>query len=315
MEDYFKSIGGNAVSPLFGNVILDRKGADDSLAHGMGRNKAVAYAAVKEVIENGVLVDTHTNHKGRGYDTAVIAAPISIGGERYICLAVVRRNANENRFYLHEVTAQKNLRNDAFVTNLAQKPASMGDLANILQNIVSASDDVSKVVDENGEPKILEHSTWNDGFYTFDIERLGESSGDEGVYGAGFYFGNVGHTQLYGDRAIQVYLDMKNPMNLPDSNAMEFFDYLVDNFDKEGLRDIVVKGNGKTATMGKVVDTIKEIQANYDNGEYAELIESIREIWSSPEDRVVEQKTNQLKLLLQQTISIFTTIMAMIISQ
>lgn len=41
VEDYFKSIGGNAVSPLFGNVILDRKGADDSLAHGMGRNKAV----------------------------------------------------------------------------------------------------------------------------------------------------------------------------------------------------------------------------------------------------------------------------------
>ena len=38
---------------MFGDVILDRGGADDSLAHGMGRNKAIAYGAVKEVIEKG----------------------------------------------------------------------------------------------------------------------------------------------------------------------------------------------------------------------------------------------------------------------
>lgn len=149
VEAYFASIGGKAVSPLFGDVILDRKGADDSLSHGMGRNKAIAYAAVKETIENGVLVDAHTNHKERGYDTAIIAAPIEINGERYVCMVVVKRNANENRFYLHEVTAEKNLRNDAFVTNSAQKPASVGDIAKVLQNIVSASDNVSKVLDES----------------------------------------------------------------------------------------------------------------------------------------------------------------------
>ena len=152
VAEYFEKNGGKAISPFLGEVILDKNGADDSLSHGMGRNKAIAYSAVKEVIENGVLVDSHTNHKGRGYGTAIIAAPIEISGERYVCLVVVRRNANENRFYLHEVTPQKNLRNDAFVTNLAQKPASLGDMAKILYEIADSKQNSLNNINENGEP-------------------------------------------------------------------------------------------------------------------------------------------------------------------
>lgn len=153
----------------------------------------------------------------------------------------------------------------------------------------SNPDNASKIVDANGEPMVVEHSTWNEDFYTFDIERLGESSGDEGLYGAGFYFGNVGHTQLYGDRAIRVYLDAKNPLVLPEDNIMKSFDYLVENFDKEGLRDIVVKNGKKSATLGKIIDVIKEVQAANANGEYDELIEQMKQYWSGAEDRVIEQ--------------------------
>ena len=46
--------------------------------------------------------------------------------------------------------AQKNLPPDAFVTNLAQKPAPKGDRAKVLQNIIPANDNVSKVVASNG---------------------------------------------------------------------------------------------------------------------------------------------------------------------
>jgi hypothetical protein len=56
---------------------------------------------------------------------------------------------------------------------LAQKPTSIGDLANILQNIVNASDDVSKVVDENGEPKKATHGT-SALIYEFDKATQGE---------------------------------------------------------------------------------------------------------------------------------------------
>lgn len=54
VEKYFNSIEGKAVSLLFGDVILERNGADDRLAYGMGRKKAIAYAAIKRVIEKGV---------------------------------------------------------------------------------------------------------------------------------------------------------------------------------------------------------------------------------------------------------------------
>ena len=161
VEEYFDTIGNKATSPLFGDVILDRGGADDSLAHGMGRNKAIAYAAVKDVIENGVLIDYHTNHKGRGYNSAVISAPIEIGGERFVCNVVIHKNLVNNKFYLHEVT-QKNLLDEVFLANLAQKPTSSGDLAKVLQNIVTTKSEASKIVDENGEPMVVYHgSYWN----------------------------------------------------------------------------------------------------------------------------------------------------------
>ena len=157
--DFFAHIGGKAVSPVFGDVVLDKDGADDSLSHGMGRNKAISYAAVKDVIEKGIVIDTELNHKQRGYNTAVIAAPISIKGEDYVCCVVIRRNKNGNRFYLHEVTAIKKLHDDAFVTNSAQKPASRGAIAKLLQEIVNSKDNSSKVVDENGEPLVVYHGS------------------------------------------------------------------------------------------------------------------------------------------------------------
>ena len=76
VAEFFEQLGGVAHSPLLGDVKLDKKGADDSFAHGMGRLKAVAYGAVKDVIENGVIIDTDRNHKGRGYDSHVIAGKL-----------------------------------------------------------------------------------------------------------------------------------------------------------------------------------------------------------------------------------------------
>ena len=210
--DYFNSIGNKAVSPILGEVVLDERGAEDSLAHGMGRNKAIAYAAVKDVIENGILVDSHINHKGRGYNTAILAEPIEIGGERYACLVAVRRSTKTNRFYLHEVTAEKNLLDGVFVTNLAQKPTPSGDIAKVLQEIVTAKES-TKVVDENGEPLVMYHTTPNE-FTVFDKNRI-NTSGHGKYIGYGFNFAS--HQTSYGDNVMKVYLDAKKPLR---SNAL-----------------------------------------------------------------------------------------------
>lgn len=155
VEKYFSSFGNTVSSPFFGNVILDREGADSSLAHGMGRLKAVAYAGVKDVIENGVIIDADCNHKERGYNSFIVAAPIKINDENYICEVVLKQNLKETKFYLHEVTEQKKILERAFVTNSAQKPAHQGTILSILNKALDVNDKVICPMNENGEPNKL----------------------------------------------------------------------------------------------------------------------------------------------------------------
>ena len=153
VEQYFNEMNNSVESPFFGKVVLDREGADDSLSHGMGRLKAVAYAGVPNVIKNGVIIDSDLNHKDRGYNSYVIAAPIKIADKNYICEVVLKQNKQENRFYLHEVTEQKKFLERAFVTNPAQKPAHQGTLSNILEKTVSVNYEISCPMGINGEPE------------------------------------------------------------------------------------------------------------------------------------------------------------------
>jgi len=173
----------------------------------MGRNKAIAYAAVKDVIEHGMLGEFHENHKGRGYSTAHILAPITINGERYICSVILRKNKNSNHFYLHEVNSQKNLQDEAFITNLAQKPASPGEVANVIRKIASTKDS-SKIVDENGEPLVVYHGSGESEFNVF-----GNRSD------IGFHFGNYDQAMMRNYMTVDYegvirpfFLDIKNPL-------------------------------------------------------------------------------------------------------
>ena len=107
VTQFFDSIGNSVETRQIGTVILDRRSAKSDIAHGIGRKKAAAFTAVPDVLRNGSVIDFQENWKGRNYDTAVVAAPVEISGERYILGAVVTRRAGETRFYVHEVLAQK----------------------------------------------------------------------------------------------------------------------------------------------------------------------------------------------------------------
>jgi len=54
--DLFRQQGGKARHPQIGEVLLDARAVRDSSGHGMSPYKAAAFAAVKDVIEQGVLV-------------------------------------------------------------------------------------------------------------------------------------------------------------------------------------------------------------------------------------------------------------------
>ncbi len=107
VSTFFDGIGNMVYNPQLGDCTLNRRGVKDDIAHGIGRKKAAAFAAVPAILEKGKVIDYQQNWKGRNYDTAVVAAPISIADERYLAGVVLLRENDENRFYVHEVLIEK----------------------------------------------------------------------------------------------------------------------------------------------------------------------------------------------------------------
>lgn len=104
--EFFRSFGNKVTRQGLGDVRLDEKGIKSSMAHGIGRRKAAAFAAVPHVIQFGQEIDAQTNWKNRGYDTRVFAAPITVGGTETNYIAAVVTQGDDNRYYLHEVLDQ-----------------------------------------------------------------------------------------------------------------------------------------------------------------------------------------------------------------
>jgi len=146
---YQANFNGVVKHPELGEVKLDLEGVKDSMGHGMGREKAAGYAAVPYIIEHGIVYDRQTNWKQRGYDTAVIIAPMKFAGQDYIGEVVVKRQSNRQGFYLHEVEIQKKLEG-AFKTPTEGGAPRASRL--IIADHIEKVKNCSKELDENGEP-------------------------------------------------------------------------------------------------------------------------------------------------------------------
>jgi len=136
----FKLQGGVASRPEIGAVVLDKRSVIDSMAHGMNPAKAVAFAAVKEVVEQGVIVlQTRPSRDGHSF---YISAPVRIAQIDNIVTVLVRRDPNIQRMYLHSVIAKKNLLKTRYSgTDTASGversgKATSGDIATILRHLL-----------------------------------------------------------------------------------------------------------------------------------------------------------------------------------
>lgn len=88
--NFFLSQGGIAYSP-WGEVLLDLKGIQNDKSHGIGRIKAASFAAIKDVLEKGIIIlplDYYATG-GKKQMTGMMAAPILIGDDSFICVVVV----------------------------------------------------------------------------------------------------------------------------------------------------------------------------------------------------------------------------------
>ena len=156
VSDYFDSIGNKAIHPILGEVVLDKKGAKADIAHGIGRKKAAAFLAVPDVVEKGGLIDYRENWKSRGYDTAVLAAPVKIADQKYLMGVVLERRNGENQFYVHEILAESNEGATPFWTGTI-KDGTPGDDApsvlSLLQKVMNVKrGNVRYSLDSEGNP-------------------------------------------------------------------------------------------------------------------------------------------------------------------
>ena len=141
--NFFVSQGGVAHSP-WGDVLLDMKGIQSDKSHGVGRIKAASFAAIKDVLEKGVIIlplDYYATN-GKKQMTGMIAAPILIGTDSFICVVVVIYNLKERRLYLHETFLTEKIPEIAASSlvrgSSAASPQSQGSIAKILSRFLKS---------------------------------------------------------------------------------------------------------------------------------------------------------------------------------
>ena len=108
-RDSFREQGLNAYRPELGNVELTMKGIKHSIYHGNSAAKQAAFAAVKDVIEQGKQIYTDERHKGNEFDTYTYAAPVELGYEKIGMAVVVKQTGNGGHpgYYIHEICDSK----------------------------------------------------------------------------------------------------------------------------------------------------------------------------------------------------------------
>lgn len=139
-SDLFARQGGKAVRSDIGEVMLDRRAAKTSLAHGgANRYKKIAFAAIKDVIERGALVAAE---RAAQEDSFFISAPVDIDGVDNIVTALIHRDPNTQRVYLHSVTTKENLLNQRVSSADAEASgrsgsSSSGGINSVLRRLLS----------------------------------------------------------------------------------------------------------------------------------------------------------------------------------
>lgn len=79
----------------------------------------------------------------------------------------------------------------------------------------------SKIV-ENGEPMVCFHGSNDANIKSFDINKVGHSSGNYGHYGYGFYFStDIREAKTYGNHIYKCYIKIKNPFFGTDDEILK----------------------------------------------------------------------------------------------
>lgn len=218
VNEFYSSFGNKVHRDGFGQVLLRKHDIQSSIAHGVGRIKAIAFKAVPEVIQNGEIFAETDNYKSRGYTSVVIAAPIKIGTDEYICEVVVNKEESQNNFYLHEVELKNKLQLGNQVRsygNESQRNTKTGASKLIIAKLLAEGKfGSSKVVDENGEPMVMYHGTEAKSITVFNDENYqNRNAGDKSFIFFSPFLENAEEYAGESDNIYQCFLNMRNPLD------------------------------------------------------------------------------------------------------
>lgn len=215
---------------------------------------------INSIVENAILFDSYTipNTNAKSNNSMMmhsLYAISNIGNENELVKLYVEElnNINSNgtikRAYQLQNINKIPLESKRFSNNsLASSDQRNNYTISELHALVKQHDknfkptEASKVVNEDGTPKIVYHGTTSN-FTTFDTQRFNtrENSGD--YVGEGFFFTDKESTaKKYGSSVMPVYLNLRNPLIINTENDGKKFRSTFLNMYQKGnkeLRDLI----------------------------------------------------------------------------
>ena len=104
IKNWFDSFGNAETRDGLGTVLFDEYGVGGIMNHKpLNRAKVVTVMATRDVVKYGKQLSYETNWKGRGYDSIIYGAPVTVGSENTkLYVAAVVDIIQENKFYMNE---------------------------------------------------------------------------------------------------------------------------------------------------------------------------------------------------------------------
>lgn len=145
----FEKAGGKAVNPEAGEILLNERSVRDSIAHGMNPFKAEVFAAIPDVISQGVVIHEGVNPEN-GTRYVYISAPVEIEGKDDVVTLLARNTGNGSQMYLHSVATKESILNasDTETAEISRETGKVnsGYIASVLKKLLEYKTETGKGV-------------------------------------------------------------------------------------------------------------------------------------------------------------------------
>lgn len=213
----------DTVQKIIGTVVVSRNGVRESVHHSRTNEKLDVIPRLKEIAEQSEYLGAMDDLNGLPITNHYFATKINHDGADKIVFLRVREKGNTKNFYVHDVFVEDDIKQK--VSSLQTSPQSWKNFAAIrgtdlykaiLQDIYSAGN-TTKILDENGEPKVMYHGT---NAYDLQVFKLGK----KGYLGGAIYLTEDRKlAERYTDygTVIESFVNARNPLVVETNNPQK----------------------------------------------------------------------------------------------